>query len=154
MQITASQQKFADAHKARLKKFWPQRRADTAPVQPKPLTPVTAEWFAAAWGMLDGPTCARTIRDVQDMVCKHFEVPLLYMETTRRAHKFYLPRAAAVFLSHRYTTKSVTEIGRRFGNRDHTTILSCVAAVEKMIALKHPISKDIETLSAKLGGFQ
>ena len=38
-----------------------------------------------------------------------------------------------------------------FGNRDHTTILSCVNSVEKMIALGHPIARDIELITIKLG---
>lgn len=148
MQITASQQKFADAHKARLNKFWPE------PKQSMPPAPTMEEQFAAAWQILDGPNVRYSIRSIQDMVCAHFNVPFLYMETARRAHHYYLPRATAIYLCRKFTSKSHPEMGRRFGNRDHTTILNCVASVEKMIALKHPISKDIEILSAKLGGFQ
>lgn len=147
MQITASQQKFNDAHKARMEKFWPEQK------QSKPDAP-TKEQFAAAWQILDGPNVRHTIRSIQDLVCTHFSVPRLYMETARRAHHYYLPRAAAIYLCKQFTSKSYPEIGRRFGNRDHSTIMSCVASVEKMIALNHPISKDIEILSAKLGGFQ
>lgn len=110
------------------------------------------EWFTLAWSLLDGPTIRHSIRDIQKLVCAHFNVPHLYMETSRRNHAHYLPRAVAIFLCREFTTQSCPAIGRMFGNRDHTTILSCIKSVEKMIALRHPIARDIEILSSKLRG--
>lgn len=155
MNVTPSQREFDAAHRARLDVFWPERRFK--PVKKRspiiqPRAPSMREQFAIAWEMLDGPLCRRTVREIQDLVCEHFNVPFLYMETTRRANEYYLPRATAIYLAKKFTNQSHPAIGRRFGNRDHTTILSCVSSVEKMIALNHPIAADIEILSSKLRG--
>ena len=128
----------------------PKRKREKIRRQPRTVTP--QEWFNDAWSMLDGPTIRHRVADVQKLVCQHFNVPRAYMETSRRNHAHYLPRAAAIFLCREFTAQSCPAIGRMFGNRDHTTILSCIKSVEKMIALRHPIAKDIEILSSKLRG--
>lgn len=155
--ITTSQRQFAEAHSARMERLWPakvpiakQRRKKISRPTPSAMTP--QDWFTAAWDMLDGPTIRLTVREIQKVVCEHFKVPHLYMESSRRNHAHYLPRAVAIFLCREFTTQSCPAIGRMFGNRDHTTILSCIKSVEKMIALRHPIARDIEILSAKLRG--
>lgn len=161
LQVTPSQRQYADAHKKRLAEMWPAQTpkakikkpivSGLPPLPPEPVM-TAEEWFASAWNMLDGPMIRRSIREIQEMVCEHFGVPYLYMESSRRNHAHYLPRATAIYLCKRFTGQSHPAIGRKFGNRDHTTILSCVSSVQKMIALGHPIAKDIEILSAKLEG--
>lgn len=160
LQVTPSQRRAHQAHQARLDLFWPQRH-EVAPAKravkpaPTPARAITAaDWFAEAWSMLDGPLIRPSIREIQDMVCERFGVPLLYMETSRRSHAYYVPRAAAMYLCKKFTGQSHPTIARMFGNRDHSSITYCVRAVEKMIALNHPIAKDIEILSAKLGANQ
>ena len=156
MQVTPSQRQFADAHKGRMDRLWPakvpvakQRREKFRRQTPR--APTAQEWFGAAWSLLDGPDIRLSIQEIQRAVCEHFHVPHMYMESSRRNHAHYLPRAAAIYLCKNLTVQSCPAIGRMFGNRDHTTILSCVNSVEKMIALRHPIARDIELITIKLG---
>lgn len=142
MNITASHREFAHAHKVRVKKFW---------LQPLPAKPTAQDWYDRAWHMLEGKKSVYSILEIQDHVCKRFKVPHIYMESSRRSWDHYLPRAAAIYLCHKLTGKSLPVIGRAFGNRDHTTILNSIRSVEKMMALDHPISKDIKALTKKLG---
>ena len=157
MQVTPSQRQFADAHKRRMDYLWPAKvpkptRKREKIRRPVPVAATPEEWFGAAWSMLDGPTIRISIKEIQKAVCEHFNVPALYMESSRRNHAHYLPRAVAIYLCRNLTPQSCPAIGRMFGNRDHTKILSCIKSVEKMVALKHPIARDIELLTIKLGG--
>ena len=150
MQVTPSQRHFDDAHALRVAKFFPsdgpsrRRRLVSRPLTPQ-------DWFDSAWRLLDGPVIRVTIRDVQDAVCEHFDVPRIYMESARRTKNHYLPRSVAMFLCGRLTSKSATVIGRSFGGRDHTTVLHNIRVIEKMLALEHPINKDVKAISKKLG---
>ena len=144
--ITESQREFHRAHTQRL------GRIERPKLTPPPVTAAgisAMQWYSQAWSILRETV---TIKSVQDEVCAYFDVPRLYMETTRRAQKYYLPRAAAIYLTKQFTAHSYPVIGRHFGNRDHTTIMHSVKTVEKMIALGHPIKRDIEILTEKLRG--
>ena len=143
--ITESQREFHRAHQQRLDRI---ERPKTGPAVRAAVISAD-QWYSQAWSILRE---AVTIKSVQDEVCAYFDVPRLYMETTRRAQKYYLPRAAAIYLTKQFTAHSYPVIGRHFGNRDHTTIMHSVKTVEKMIALEHPIKRDIEILTEKLRG--
>ncbi len=157
LQVTPSQRQYAEAHKKRLEALWPAQvpkpkmKRNALPPPPAPRKPTADEWFAMAWEVLSGPQGRGSIREIQDLVCEHFGVPFLYMETTRRATEYYLPRAAAVYLCRQFTTQSNPVIARAF-KRDASTIWCRIKSVESLIALGHPITKDIEILSAKLEG--
>lgn len=162
LQVTPSQRQMDRAHQTRMDTFWPQRHG-FKPAKRKLLTRATtdqggalrtltaAEWFACAWEALGESVHSKSVSDVQNLVCEYFDVPLLYMTSVRRNREHYIPRNVAMYLSHKFTDSSYPAIGRMF-KRDHTTIISCVKAVEKLIALNHPIATDIEILSAKLKG--
>lgn len=147
IQITPSQQRYADAHQNRLDRLWP---VNTVPL-PRRRIQTQQEWFAYVWHVLDGPINRFSIREIQDAVCRHFKVPFIYMESTRRTKSHYMPRSVAMFLCSRLTNKSSSVIGRSFGNRDHTTVLHNIKVVEKMTALNHPITKDVRAITRKLG---
>jgi len=145
MNVTPSQREFYAGHLSRRNIFWPLPR----PVAKPEAYQITKEDFERAWELLAEPP---TIRKIQEVTAHHFGVPVLFMFTQRRAREAYLPRAAAIYLCKKYTLKSLPVMGRHFGGRDHTTIMHSVRAIEKMIALNHPIAKDIEALSEKIGG--
>lgn len=157
MQVTPSQRQFADAHKRRMDYLWPAntpvpKRKRQKIHRPAPRNATPEEWFGAAWSMLDGPEIHLSIKEIQRAVCEHFNVPHLYMESSRRSQAYYLPRATAIYLCRKLTPQSYPAIARMFGNREHSTILYCTNSVEKMIALGHPIKRDIEILTEKLRG--
>lgn len=147
MNVTPSQREFNIGHLARLGLFWPKPKPQPQPVAIERID--GRDFFSLAWEMLrEKPT----IKSIQETTAAHFGVPMLFMATPRRAREAYLPRAAAIYLCKQFTPKSYPVLGRHFGGRDHTTIMHSVRAIEKMIALNHPIAKDIEALSEKIGG--
>ena len=62
------------------------------------------------------------------------------------------PRQAAMWLAKQLTTRSLPDIGRRFGGRDHTTVLHAVRRIEELKALDAPLAADLEALIRKLRG--
>jgi len=60
------------------------------------------------------------------------------------------PRQVAMFLAKMLTSKSLPEIGRRFGGRDHTTVIHAVRKIEELKSVDHQISEDVELLRRML----
>ncbi len=60
------------------------------------------------------------------------------------------PRQVAMFLSKMLTSKSLPEIGRRFGGRDHTTVIHAVRKIEELKAIDNQIAEDVELLRRML----
>lgn len=74
-----------------------------------------------------------TIAEIQRIVADHFDIDRKDMFTTRRTKNVVLPRQIAMYLAKRLTVKSLPEIGRRFGGRDHTTVLHAVNRISGML---------------------
>ena len=70
----------------------------------------------------------------------------------RRNRAIARPRQAAMWLAKQLTTRSLPDIGRRFGGRDHTTVLHAVRRIEALKADDAQLARDLETLSRKLRG--
>ena len=68
----------------------------------------------------------------------------------RRARAVSRPRQVAMFLSKQLTTKSLPEIGRRFGGRDHTTVIHAVKKIEELKSVDSQISDEVELLRRML----
>ena len=62
------------------------------------------------------------------------------------------PRQAAMWLAKKLTTRSLPDIGRRFGGRDHTTVLHAVRRIEALKAVGPQLARDLEVLTRKLRG--
>jgi len=73
-----------------------------------------------------------TIDIIQTVVCKFFKISKNEMLSSRRSRYLVRPRQTAIYLTKILTTKSLTEIGREFSNRDHTTIIHSVKTIEKL----------------------
>ena len=141
--ITESQREFHRAHQQRLGRI---ERPKTGPaVRAAGIS--ADQWYSQAWSILRETV---TIKSVQDEVCAYFDVPRLYMETTRRAQKYYLPRAAAIYLTKQFTAHSYPVIGRHFGNRDHTTVMSAVRKIEAQRDTDPEVRAHLEALERKL----
>ena len=91
-----------------------------------------------------------TIENIQTLVCKHFKISKNEMLSSRRSRYLVRPRQVAIYLSKILTTKSLPEIGREFSNRDHTTIIHSVKAVEKLKIDNLEISNGINTLKNQI----
>ncbi len=86
------------------------------------------------------------IEDIQKVVARHFNVSKNDLLSNRRTRVIVRPRQIAMFLSKNLTPRSLPEIGRRFGGRDHTTVLHAVRKVEKMSADDDKLAHEIELL--------
>ena len=90
------------------------------------------------------------IEDIQRVVSQHFGVTKQDLVSARRTRTIVRPRQIAMYLSKTLTPRSLPEIGRRFGNRDHTTVLHAVRKIEKMANAEPQVAEDIETLKRLL----
>ncbi len=86
------------------------------------------------------------IEDIQKVVSQHFSVSRNDLLSNRRTRIIVRPRQIAMYLSKVLTPRSLPEIGRRFGGRDHTTVLHAVRKVEKMSADDVKLAHEIELL--------
>jgi chromosomal replication initiator protein len=93
-----------------------------------------------------------TIEEIQRRVAEHFNMKLADMHSERRARAVARPRQVAMYLSKQLTTRSLPEIGRKFGNRDHTTVMHAVRKIEELCALDAGFSDDVELLRRMLEG--
>ena len=87
-----------------------------------------------------------TIEEIQRKVSEHFNIRLSDMIGPKRTRTIARPRQIAMYLSKQLTTRSLPEIGRRFGGRDHTTIMHGVRVIEEMKSADHQMAEDVELL--------
>ncbi len=93
-----------------------------------------------------------TIDEIQKRVSDHFKIRQAEMVSARRARVVARPRQIAMYLSKQLTPRSLPEIGRRFGGRDHTTVIHAVKQIEKLRAVDTEIDADVRTLMRALEG--
>ncbi|MFD1744726.1 chromosomal replication initiator protein DnaA [Rhizobium helianthi] len=86
------------------------------------------------------------IEDIQRIVARHYNVSRQELVSNRRTRVIVKPRQIAMYLSKTLTPRSFPEIGRRFGGRDHTTVLHAVRKIEELISEDTKLSHEIELL--------
>lgn len=86
------------------------------------------------------------IEDIQRVVAKHYNVSRQELVSNRRTRVIVKPRQIAMYLAKALTPRSFPEIGRRFGGRDHTTVLHAVRKIEELISGDSKLSHEIELL--------
>ena len=86
------------------------------------------------------------IEDIQRIVSRHYNVSRQEMISNRRTRTIVKPRQIAMFLSKTMTPRSFPEIGRRFGGRDHTTVLHAVRKIENLLQQDTKLSHEVELL--------
>ncbi|HIP23502.1 MAG TPA: chromosomal replication initiator protein DnaA [Rhodobacteraceae bacterium] len=91
-----------------------------------------------------------TIDEIQRKVAEHYNLRISDLLSPRRARAVARPRQVAMFLSKSLTAKSLPEIGRKFGGRDHTTVIHAVKRVEEMKLTDSQIADDVELLRRML----
>ena len=87
-----------------------------------------------------------TVEEIQRKVADHYNVRLSDMIGPKRARAIARPRQMAMYLSKQLTSRSLPEIGRRFGGRDHTTIMHGVRVIEDLQKTDHQIAEDLQML--------
>ncbi len=91
-----------------------------------------------------------TIEEIQRKVSDHFNIRLSDLIGPKRVRSYARPRQIAMYLSKHMTNRSLPEIGRRFGGRDHTTIMHGVKRIEELKATDSQIADDLELLRRAL----
>ena len=91
-----------------------------------------------------------TIESIQKQVADHFQIRLSDMSSARRARTVARPRQIAMYLAKQLTSRSLPEIGRAFGGRDHTTVIHAVRKVEELMKADVSFSEDVELLTRML----
>jgi chromosomal replication initiator protein len=86
------------------------------------------------------------IEEIQKKVSQHFNVKVSDMSSARRSRTVARPRQIAMYLSKNLTSRSLPEIGRRFGNRDHTTVIHAVRKVEELMNKDAGFDEDVQLL--------
>jgi chromosomal replication initiator protein len=97
-------------------------------------------------------SCERrvTIDEIQRRVAEHFNIRLSEMTSERRARAVARPRQIAMYLAKQLTTRSLPEIGRKFGGRDHTTVMHAVRKIEELTLSDRTLAEDVELLRRML----
>lgn len=93
-----------------------------------------------------------TIDEIQRAVSAHFEVKQIDLISERRAVAIARPRQIAMYLAKRLTTRSLPEIGRKFGGRDHSTVIHAVRRIEDLRTKDVEIDGAVRTLMRTLEG--
>ncbi len=90
------------------------------------------------------------IEDIQKLVASHYSVSRADILSSRRTATVVKPRQVAMYLSKALTLRSLPEIGRRFGGRDHTTVLHAVRKIEGLSAADATLREELELLKRML----
>ena len=99
-----------------------------------------------------GPERRITVDEIQNVTADHFGLKQADLLSERRTRTIARPRQIAMYLCKQNTTRSYPDIGRRFGGRDHTTVLHGVRRIEEMLTTDDQIARDVEALTRKLRG--
>lgn len=118
------------------------------------LSAVTIEEVQALLGaaLRSGPERRITVDEIQKTVADHFSLKQADLLSERRTRSVARPRQIAMYLCKQHTTRSYPDIGRRFGGRDHTTVLHGVRKIEELMPKDDQIARDVEALTRKLRG--
>jgi len=126
------------------------------PVAPRPKISryYTDAAYEASWSveicgleMIYGPTNINTILKV---VAKHYKVSIDDIVSARRTSDIVMPRHIAMYLARTMTPRSFPEVGRRMGNRDHTTVLHGFKKIERLVRENPNVADDVNAIKRSI----
>ena len=91
-----------------------------------------------------------TVDKIQNVVSNYFNIPLSEMLSQRRSRPLARPRQIAMYLAKKLTSRSLPEIGRRFANRDHTTVIHAVKTITKLSEKDEEMKKNLVHIKSLL----
>ena len=91
-----------------------------------------------------------TVDKIQNVVSNYFNISLSEMLSQRRSRPLARPRQIAMYLAKKMTTRSLPEIGRRFANRDHTTVIHAVKTISRLSEQDDEMKKNINHIKSLL----
>ena len=87
---------------------------------------------------------------IQNLVASHFNLNIQEMLSPRRSRSLARPRQIAMYLAKQYTTNSLPDIGRKFSNRDHTTVIHAVKKIDELIKKDNEIRQNVMQIKKKI----
>ena len=112
--------------------------------------PVTLDVTEEAVGLRAGPGAKTSIEDIQRKTAEFYKLDVKDFHSPQRARRVARPRQVAMYLSRKLTSRSLPEIGRRFGGRDHTTVLHACRRIEALIEEDTLFRQEVDFLSQML----
>jgi chromosomal replication initiator protein len=91
-----------------------------------------------------------SVEDIQKMVADHFKVKISDLKSTTRAKQIVVPRQTAMYLIKRTLDKSLVDIGRAFGGKDHTTVMNALDRVEFLLSKDMDFKNDLDELTTRI----
>ena len=166
MSVSSMALELHRAHVARIQKWErkavPERRPEPEkpPVQPWWVTTIAAGMVVpnCSDGIVPSPAALGLIQsnkephviDIQKAVCVYFNLPMRDLLSVRRDGRIVTPRQIAMYLSRMLTARSMPDIGRRFGGRDHTTVLHAVRKIGQLYQEDDQLRQTIDNLKERL----
>jgi chromosomal replication initiator protein len=108
--------------------------------------PVTLETIEDVVGLRSAPGARTSIEDIQRKTAEYYKLDVRDFHSPQRARRVARPRQVAMYLARKLTTRSLPEIGRRFGGRDHTTVLHACRRVEALCQEDKAFKQQVEYL--------
>jgi chromosomal replication initiator protein len=112
--------------------------------------PVSLDMADEAVGARLAPNAKTSIEDIQRKTAEYYELDIRDFHSPQRARRVARPRQVAMYLSRKLTTRSLPEIGRRFGGRDHTTVLHACRRVEALCLEDAKFKQQVDFLQSLL----
>ena len=112
---------------------------------PVPAQPLLPDWWTPEVPLPRFPS----ISSIQRAVCAAFEIRMVELVSERRFKEWVLPRQVAMYLCKVMSPRSLPDIGRRFGGRDHTTVLHAVRKIEALIQTDPDIAATIAEIRSR-----
>lgn len=91
-----------------------------------------------------------TIEDIQRIVSDYYKVRLQDLKGSSRVKAIVIPRQVCMFLIEKHLGKSLTDIGRSFGNKDHTTVINARERIKSLQASNADLKRDIDELTTRI----
>jgi chromosomal replication initiator protein len=114
--------------------------------------PVTADVAGEAIGSRSAHGDRRvTIEEIQRKTAEFYKLDMRELHSARRARRVARPRQVAMFLARELTSRSLPDIGRRFGGRDHTTVLHACRRIEELCKSDPVFQQEVDFLRKVLG---
>lgn len=101
-------------------------------------------------GIIRDPVRNSSVDNIQKIVADHFQVRVSDLKSKNRSRSFAVPRQIAMYLARKLTRASTTEIGRRFGGKDHSTVIHSTNKIEGLLKTDQSLSATIQTLEQKI----
>jgi chromosomal replication initiator protein len=99
---------------------------------------------------INNNTKSITVESIQNLVASYFNLNIQEMLSQRRSRSLARPRQIAMYLAKQHTTNSLPDIGRKFSNRDHTTVIHAVKKIDELIKKDNEIKQQVSDLKKKL----